>query len=354
MFTTYLRRELSGRRKQTVIVAIGLAVAITLVIVVNAFAAGVRDAQSEVLESVYGVGTDVTVTQAAEPGTGGAGQGDRFEFEDGAGETTDGTTQLSQQRLSTAMGTTAFASSNLAAITDLDGVAAAAATLTLESSIFSGEVPDMTSNSGGTGQNGPPTEGTGPSSFSVDRFTVTGIDSATDALGPLTTMEITDGEGLSSAGDTDPVAVLDSVYASEVGLAVGDAISVAGTDLTVIGVATSTSGEGVATESNVYVPLTLAQTLAGLTDQVSTVYVQAISADTVGEVADAISTSLPDLSVETQEDLASSVTGSLSSASDLAGSLGRWLSIAVLVAAFGLAALFTVSGSTAALVSSAP
>jgi ABC-type antimicrobial peptide transport system permease subunit len=48
--------------------------------------------------------------------------------------------------------------------------------------------------------------------------------------------------------------------------------------------------------------------------------------------------------VETQADLASSVTGSLSSAADLASSLGRWLSVAVLAAAFGLAVLFTVSG----------
>lgn len=44
MFTTYLRRELSNRRKQTSIVAIGLAVAIALVILVNSFAVGIRTA----------------------------------------------------------------------------------------------------------------------------------------------------------------------------------------------------------------------------------------------------------------------------------------------------------------------
>ena len=69
MYWTYLRRELSGRKKQTVIVAVGMAIAIALVIVVNALSAGVRDAQSQALESVYGVGTDLTVTGAqAEPG----------------------------------------------------------------------------------------------------------------------------------------------------------------------------------------------------------------------------------------------------------------------------------------------
>ncbi len=100
MYWTYLRRELSGRKKQTIIVATGLAIAIALVIIVNALSAGVRDAQAQALESVYGVGTDLTVTGAmAEPGEGGGG---RFEFDQDGGETAeDGTTALSQSRLMT-------------------------------------------------------------------------------------------------------------------------------------------------------------------------------------------------------------------------------------------------------------
>ncbi|WP_309491579.1 hypothetical protein [Microbacterium sp. Se5.02b] len=86
MYGRYLRRELAGRKKQTVIVAIGLAVAIALVIVVNALTTGVRDAQTQALESVYGVGTDLTVTGAAtEPGQ---GEGPRFEFDADAGRPT--------------------------------------------------------------------------------------------------------------------------------------------------------------------------------------------------------------------------------------------------------------------------
>lgn len=42
MHGTYLRRELAGRKKQTAIVAAGMAVAIALVIVVNARAPGRR------------------------------------------------------------------------------------------------------------------------------------------------------------------------------------------------------------------------------------------------------------------------------------------------------------------------
>ncbi len=86
MYGRYLRRELAGRKKQTAIVAIGLAIAIGLVIVVNALTTGVRDAQTQSLAAVYGVGTDLTVTgAAAEPGD---GTGPRFEFDEDAGRAT--------------------------------------------------------------------------------------------------------------------------------------------------------------------------------------------------------------------------------------------------------------------------
>ena len=49
MYWTYLRRELAGRRRQTVIVVAVLAIAIALVIVVSSLAAGVRDAQAQAL-----------------------------------------------------------------------------------------------------------------------------------------------------------------------------------------------------------------------------------------------------------------------------------------------------------------
>ena len=64
MFFTYLRRELRRRMRQAILIAFGLAVGIGLVITVTALSAGVRNAQGTVLHSLYGVGTDVTVTQA--------------------------------------------------------------------------------------------------------------------------------------------------------------------------------------------------------------------------------------------------------------------------------------------------
>ena len=182
----------------------------------------------------------------------------------------------------------------------------------------------------------------GGSSFEIEQFTVTGVDPDATAVGPLTTAEVADGRTL-EAGDKN-VAVLDATYAEQQDLAVGDTITAGGTDLKIVGTVASTTGDGVATASDAYLPLATAQTLADLADQVTDVYVQVDSAENVDAVAAAIEGELPDASVSTQSDLAEGVTGSLSTASDLIGTLGTWLSAIVLAAAFGLAILFTVSG----------
>src|SRR4249920_1512627 len=71
MFFTYLRRELRRRMRQVVFISLGLAVGIGLVITVTAASAGVAQAQSAVLHSLYGVGTDITVTKAPAANSGG-------------------------------------------------------------------------------------------------------------------------------------------------------------------------------------------------------------------------------------------------------------------------------------------
>src|SRR6185312_938236 len=103
MFGTYLRRELLNRRKQTVIIAIGMALAIALVIIVNAVSAGVKDAQASVLQSVYGVGTDITITQPATAQNAtaqqGPGGGPRFDFGADSGTDTGTGRQVNTSRL---------------------------------------------------------------------------------------------------------------------------------------------------------------------------------------------------------------------------------------------------------------
>ena len=76
--------------------------------------------------------------------------------------------------------------------------------------------------------------------------------------------------------------------------------------------------------------------------KVNTIYVAADSSADIATVQKEIRNALPGTTVTTSSDLASEVTGSLSSASSLANNLGKWLAIAVLVAAFLLASLLTM------------
>ncbi|UOE43978.1 ABC transporter permease [Agromyces larvae] len=364
MFFTYLRRELAGRRRQTAIIAVGMALAIALVMIVNAVSVGVRDAQTSVLQSVYGVGTDLTVSRTpTPPGEGDEGQGgggpQRFEFGADDGQTADGSTAISQSRLTAGFGSSTFDASALETVQGIDGVAAASATLSLNNVSFSGELPDFQqrTDGGDTAQQGPTDQaqpqqppqggfdGAGGSAFDVDNFTVLGIDPSGDAVGPLSAVELADGRGLEASDAGEAVVVLDADYATSAELAVGDTLNIGGTDFEIVGTVTSTSADA-ATASNAYIPLDLAQSLSGEDGMVSSVYVQATSSDRIDAVQADIEAALPDATVSSQSDLASTVSGSLSSASSLVSNLGLWLSIAVLAAAFLIAILFTIQGVT--------
>src|ERR1700690_2398025 len=67
MFFTYLRRELRRRMRQAVFIALGLALGVGLVITVIGASSGVKAAQAKVLQALYGIGTDVTVTTKPKP-----------------------------------------------------------------------------------------------------------------------------------------------------------------------------------------------------------------------------------------------------------------------------------------------
>lgn len=104
--------------------------------------------------------------------------------------------------------------------------------------------------------------------------------------------------------------------------------------------ATADSGDAAA---NAYVPLKQAQTLSDSKDKITTVYVQASDSQQIDAVKSTIQKNISGTTVTTSADLADTVSGSLSTASDLATSVGKWLSIAVLIAAFLVAGLLTSS-----------
>ena len=331
MFFTYLLRELRRRIRQASLIALGLALGIGLVITVTALSSGVKNAQGEVLHSLYGVGTDITVSQAPTAGSGG---GFGFGFRGSTGSRTRpaaGTTiHTNTLRSGFSLGT--LAESSVGSIAKLTHVAAAAGGLTLTDSSVSGKIPAASSGGGGSFRG----------NFKISSFGVEGVDLSHGELGPLSSGKLSVGKTFSAADANSDVAVVDSNYASQQKLKVGSTISVAGKSFSVIGIVAEPQGDN---PSDVYIPLARAQALAspGLTGKVNTIYVAADSAADISGVSKEISAAMPKATVTTQSNLASEVTGSLASTSSLANNLGRWLAIAVLVAAFLLASLLTMA-----------
>lgn len=345
MFFTYLRRELRRRRKAALVVASGLALGIALVIVVNSVSSGMRDAQGKVLESLYGLGTDMTVTKAAPPASEGGPARPRFNFDAQDGDEAQSSDIVMPQGFET------LASSTVGKVDDQSGVAAAVGGLSLSVIKVDGEFKPGQfqpredgadgGGGGGGGTGGPQGEVRGGGAeFDVNSYTVYGTDTTRQDLGPLTSSKITDGRTFESTETDAEVAVADAAYAKEKKYKVGSEVTVKGTKFEIIGIATADSGDAAA---NLYIPLKRAQTLSDSKDKVTTVYVQADDSQQIDAVKSAIQNNISGTTVTTSADLADTVSGSLSTASDLATNVGKWLSIAVLVAAFVVAGLLTVS-----------
>src|SRR5256885_10280064 len=124
MFFTYLWRELRRRLRQAVLIALGLALGVGLVITVTAASDGVKASQATVLHTLYGVGTDITVTQPPVKGSGGGTSfGFRQEIKNvRSGQIAAGTKININQLVSTQYGT--MSSGSLARVTGLGGVSA--------------------------------------------------------------------------------------------------------------------------------------------------------------------------------------------------------------------------------------
>ena len=374
MFFKYLGRELTARLRQTILMAIGLAVSVALVIVVNAASTGIAGAQKQVLSSLYGIGTDISISKTQ---TTADFRPPQFNIGGSTGTTRGQTRKFDQNQLRTQPGVALIASTVAEKVAATSGVATTVSTLKLESVSFSGTLPTFTnfgnSNStggftpGGAGSNGAgstngtggttgsnpsasfgPTggfDGKGGSSFSINRFSVEGIplDASTSKVGPLSAISVSSGRLLTTSDSNIYVAVLDKTYAAGANLKVGSKATIGGKSFEVVGIVTSNSSSA-STESNAYIPLDVAQTLSGDAAKVSNIYVSAASADAIPTVKSALQKLDTTLKVNTSADLASTVSGSLSDAAGLVNNLGAWLSLLVLLTAFAIAALFTVSG----------
>ncbi|MGW7722533.1 ABC transporter permease [Streptomyces canus] len=352
MFGIYLKRELGRRKKAALVIALGLALGIALVITVNSVSAGMTQAQDKVLKSLYGLGTDMTVTKARSAPTSGSSGRPNFRFDANSNDSDD--TQSSDRVMT--QGGQALASSVVTKVSRQSGVASAVGALTLnvtkvDGSFTQGKAQSSGGNTGNGGQGGPgggsggtstaaPQVQGGGANFDVNSYSVAGVDVTDQTLGPLAGSKITTGKTFTAAQTDAKVAVVSKAYAKENSLKVGKTLKISGTKYTIIGIATPDSSEST---TDVYLPLKEAQTLADAKNQVTTIYVKATDSQQIDSVKSAIQKNISGTTVTTSADLAETVSGSLSTASNLATSVGKWLSIAVLVAAFLVAALLTSS-----------
>jgi len=339
MFLTYLRRELRRRLRQAIFISLGLALGVGLVITVTAASNGVKNSQSSVLHELYGVGTDLTVTQPPKQGSSAA---TTFGFTQDIKDIRSGViaagTKINISNLSTVqygiLGPAA-----LGKVARQPGVTGAVGGLTLTDATVTGTVPSISAGQGAASYR---------SSFTTNSFSVEGVDVSNRALGPLSAGRITSGHVLTRREANSDDALLDADYATQNGLKVNQAVDVGGTNFTIVGLI-SAPQEG--NPPDVYIPLAKAQSIgkngsASLAHDVDTIYVTAASAADIGSVQRELAAALPSATVTDSSDLASEVTGSLNSASSLANNLGRWLSVAVLIAAFLLASLLTMAAVT--------
>jgi putative ABC transport system permease protein len=337
-FFTYLAKELRRRLRQAIFIALGLAVGVGLVLTVKAASAGVTNAQSAVLAGLYGVGTDITVAGAAPKppsGTtapGGGGNSTQIMMgPNGAEMCTNGKCHSLKDGYTIdnlgIVDSSPISESDVAKIAALRGVTAAVGGLSMTDNQIT------ISTTGG----GPPVS-----------FTVFGTDVTALKLGPISNAVLTSGRTFTASDADKDVAVVDADYATANDLKVGKTIKVGGVKFTVIGLVSQAEGSS---PPNVYIPLARAQALGAtgvtksgtLKGDVNTIYVAAASAADISSLQSEIAKVVPTATITTPSSLAKEITGSVSSAAKLANDLGKWLSILVLIAAFVVAVLLTIS-----------
>ncbi|HEV2361913.1 MAG TPA: FtsX-like permease family protein, partial [Acidimicrobiales bacterium] len=182
----------------------------------------------------------------------------------------------------------------------------------------------------------PPTTNT-----ATKTYTVAGVDPSSPNSGLVTRSQVTSGMWFGS-NPSDEVLV-NTAYANTNKITAGSSLTINGTRYSVVGLVTPTLTGDV---SDIYFDLATLQGLSTNQTRVNEVLVAVKSSSDVDAVAAEIRKELPGAQVLTAKSLADQVTGSLSNARKLANTLGGALAIVVLLAAFLVAALLTLSSVT--------
>jgi putative ABC transport system permease protein len=88
-FLDYVRHELFRRRTRTVLTMLGLGLGVALVVAISAISHGLDSAQKKALDPLSGIGTDLTVTRAAQTNNSGYGGGPFGGGSGGGGDSRD-------------------------------------------------------------------------------------------------------------------------------------------------------------------------------------------------------------------------------------------------------------------------
>jgi ABC-type antimicrobial peptide transport system permease subunit len=182
----------------------------------------------------------------------------------------------------------------------------------------------------------PPTTNT-----STSTYTVAGVNPANTTSGLVTKAQLVKGTWLSTTPSVAKTEVLvTTAYASQKGLKVDDTLTINKVGYKIVGLVNPTLTGDV---SDLYFSISNLQTLSTNTNRINEVLVSVANAKDVKSVAQAIKKALPGATVLTSASLADQVTGSLSNARKLANDLGGALALVVLLAAFLIAGLLTLS-----------
>jgi ABC-type antimicrobial peptide transport system permease subunit len=169
-------------------------------------------------------------------------------------------------------------------------------------------------------------------------YTVAGLDPANTTTGLVTKAQVVSGTWFTSK-PTDELLVASS-YAGSNNIKVGQQLTLDKTTFTVAGLVNPTlTGD----TADLYFDLPTLQALGSNNGRINEVLVKVAKSSDVSAVAAAIHKEIPGADVLTSKDLANSVTGSLADAHTLANNLGGALAVIVLLAAFLIAALLTLS-----------
>lgn len=168
-------------------------------------------------------------------------------------------------------------------------------------------------------------------------YQVAGVDPTNQKSGLITAAQLKSGHWFDSNSPNE--VLVNTSYADKQKLAVGSKLTINGVDYTVVGLVSPPTGA----TYDVYFPLTTLQKLATKNDRVTQILVTAKSSGEVDKVANEIKQQLPGAEVVTSKSLADQATGSLKDAHDITSKFGGVLAIIVLIAAFIIAALLTLS-----------